>query len=529
MPKALRTRFIIVLAALVVGAVCLLPTIVGEMPAWWARVVPVNKLRLGLDLKGGIHLVLGVQVDKAVENATERVANDLRDTFRRKRLATGGVRREGITTVVVAVGPESPREKIVEEFAEYPTFEPTTQNAGEIRLQMRAAEVDRIRKFAVDQGLETIANRIDQFGVAETTVVKQGTNRILVELPGVSDPKRAIQLIGKTALLQFKLVDEGHSVAEAVRSGVAPPGTELLYHQQTDPATGRTARDPYLIEKRVLLAGEDLTDAKVDLNTSRGGAGVSMSFNKRGSRTFALITEENVRRRLAIILDDNVYSAPVIQEKISGGKAQITGSFSMEEATDLAIVLRAGSLPAPVEILENRTVGPSLGSDLVRKGVIATLIASLAVILFMGVYYQLSGLVANFALVVNLFLLLGIMAAFGSALTLPGIAGIVLTLGMAVDANVLIFERIREELRAGRAIKAAIDNGYNRAFVTILDSNVTTVLTAVVLLVFGSGPVKGFAVTLCIGLIVSMFTAVVVTRLIFDYVTMTRPVEKLSI
>ena len=219
----------------------------------------------------------------------------------------------------------------------------------------------------------------------------------------------------------------------------------------------------------------------------------------------------------------------MIQEKITGGRAQITGRFTVEEATDLAIVLRAGSLPAPVEILEERSVGPSLGSDLVRKGVIATLAATLVVLVFMGIYYALSGMVANLALVVNLFLLLGVMAAFGASLTLPGIAGIVLTLGMAVDANVLIFERIREELRGGRAIKAAIDNGYNRAFVTILDSNVTTVLTAVVLLVYGSGPVKGFAVTLSIGLVVSMFTAVVVTRWIFDYVTMTRPVEKLSI
>ena len=280
----------------------------------------------------------------------------------------------------------------------------------------------------------------------------------------------------------------------------------------------------------MILTGGDLNDAQVDLSGSSGkGPAVSMNFNNRGGRAFALVTEENVGKRLAIVLDDNVYSAPVIQEKITGGRAQISGRFTVEEATDLAIVLRAGSLPAPVEILEERSVGPSLGSDLVKKGVLATLAATLVVLIFMGIYYALSGMVANLALVINLFLLLGVMAAFGASLTLPGIAGIVLTLGMAVDANVLIFERIREELRAGRAIKAAVDNGYNRAFVTILDSNVTTVLTAVVLLVYGSGPVKGFAVTLSIGLIVSMFTAVVVTRWIFDYVLMTRPVAKLSI
>lgn len=529
MPKALRMRFWLIVAALAAGVVCLVPTIAGEMPEWWGRLVPVQKLRLGLDLKGGVHLVLGVQVDKAVENATERVANELRDTFRRKRYAVGSVRRDGLVAVVITPSPESPREKVQEEIAEYPTFAIARDAADEIRIEMRAAEADRIRTFSVDQGLETIRNRIDQFGVAETTVVKQGTNRILVELPGVSDQARARQLIGKTALLEFKLLDETNSLEEALKGSV-PPGSQVLYQQETDPATGRTNRTPYLVQKRVILTGGDLSDATVDLSGASGkGPAVSMNFNNRGGRTFALVTEENVGKRLAIVLDDNVYSAPVIQEKITGGRAQITGRFTVEEATDLAIVLRAGSLPAPVEILEERSVGPSLGADLVRKGVIATLAATLVVLVFMGIYYALSGMVANLALVVNLFLLLGVMAAFGASLTLPGIAGIVLTLGMAVDANVLIFERIREELRGGRGIKAAIDNGYNRAFVTILDSNVTTVLTAVVLLVYGSGPVKGFAVTLSIGLIVSMFTAVVVTRWIFDYVTMTRPVEKLSI
>ncbi len=527
MPKALRVRFGIIMACLVAGALSILPTLVGEMPQWWQRLFPVQQLRLGLDLKGGLHLVLGVQVDRAVEAQTERVANDLRDVFRRKRVGVSGVRREGIAAVVVALGSGAQRERIREELREYPAFD-VAEGDAEVRLSMRAEEADRIRRFAIEQGLETIRNRIDQFGVAETTVVRQGTNRILVELPGVSDPRRAIDLIGRTALLEFKLVDARNSLEDAL-AGSVPAGSEILYEQQSD-ASGRVTRTPYLIEKRTILTGADLTDAKVQLGGSTDpGPAVSMTFNRRGAATFARVTEESVGRRLAIILDDSVYSAPVIREPIRGGSAQITGSFTMEEATDLAIVLRAGSLPAPVEILENRTVGPSLGTDLVRKGVRATAIALMAVVAFMAVYYLLSGLVANFALALNLFLLLGVMAALGAALTLPGIAGIVLTLGMAVDANVLVFERIREELRAGRPIKAAVDNGYNRAFVTILDSNVTTVLTAVVLLVFGSGPVKGFAVTLSIGLAVSMFTAVVVTRLVFDYVIMTRPVAKLSI
>jgi preprotein translocase subunit SecD len=303
----------------------------------------------------------------------------------------------------------------------------------------------------------------------------------------------------------------------------------VLYQQETDKATGRTSRTPYLVQKRVILTGGDLNDAQVDLSGASGkGPAVSMNFNNRGGRTFALVTEENVGKRPAIASTTTSTGAGHPGEDHRRARADqrpLHGRGGHRPGDRAA----RRQLPAPVEILEERSVGPSLGSDLVKKGVLATLAATLVVLIFMGIYYALSGMVANLALVANLFLLLGVMAAFGASLTLPGIAGIVLTLGMAVDANVLIFERIREELRAGRAIKAAVENGYSRAFVTILDSNVTTVLTAVVLLVYGSGPVKGFAVTLSIGLIVSMFTAVVVTRWIFDYVLMTRPVAKLSI
>jgi preprotein translocase subunit SecD len=303
--------------------------------------------------------------------------------------------------------------------------------------------------------------------------------------------------------------------------GDVPPGTEILYQKET----GR----PFLVSKRVYLTGDYLTDARVDLSDPSEGPAVSMNFDRRGARLFSLITEENVGRRFAIILDDNIYSAPVIREKIPGGRARISGSFNIDDATDLAIVLRAGSLPAPVEILENRTIGPSLGADLIRKGIMATLIGSLLVFAFMAVYYKLSGLVADFALMVNLFLLMAALSGLQAALTLPGIAGIVLTMGIAVDANVLIFERIREELRQGRPVRGAIETGYSRAFTTIVDANVTTILTAVVLYLVGTGPIKGFAITLIIGIGISMFTALVVTRFIFDYITLTRRVSSLSI
>jgi len=521
MPKALRVRFFIIIAVLLVGAVYITPTLVSQVPSWWARIFPEQRIRLGLDLKGGIHLVLGVQVEKAVENATERVALELQDALRRKKLVRAdGVRREGMTDITIEFREGAEKAKAMEEIDEYPNFEIASESGSAMTIRMRSDEVERLKRNVVDQGRDTIANRIDQFGVAETTIRKQGKDRLLVELPGVSDPQRAIDLIGKTALLEFKLVEDERRTERALQGDV-PPGTEILY--------GKDDNRPYLVNKRTLLTGDSLTNASVDLSDPSEGPAVSMNFNRRGGRQFGMITEENVRRQLAIILDDVVYSAPVIREKIPGGRARVSGSFTIEEATDLAIVLRAGSLPAPVEILENRTVGPSLGADLIRKGILATLIGSLLVVVFMAFYYKLSGLVADLALIINLFLLMAALSGLQAALTLPGIAGIVLTMGIAVDANVLIFERIREELRRGRPVRGAVETGYARAFTTILDANLTTVLTAIVLWIVGTGPIQGFAVTLIIGISVSMFTALVVTRFIFDYVTLTRRIEKLSI
>jgi preprotein translocase subunit SecD len=521
MPKALRVRFAIIIAVLLVSFVYITPSLVGEMPGWWGRLFPTQRIRLGLDLKGGIHLVLEVQVDKAVENATDRVAHELQDVLRRKKLVRAdGVQREGMTDIVIRLREGAQKREVQEELDEYPNFEIASEGGSSMTLRMRADEVERLKRNVVDQGRDTIANRIDQFGVAETTIRKQGKDRLLVELPGVRDPQRAIDLIGKTALLEFKLVEDSRRLERALEGDV-PPGTEILY--------GREDGAPYLVNKRTLLTGDSLTNASVDLSDPSEGPAVSMNFNRRGGRQFAQITEDNVRRQLAIVLDDIVYSAPVIREKIPGGRARISGSFTIEDATDLAIVLRAGSLPAPVEILENRTIGPSLGADLIRKGITATLIGSLLVVVFMAFYYRLSGLVADLALALNLLFLLAILSMLQAALTLPGIGGIVLTMGIAVDANVLIFERIREELRRGRPVRGAIETGYARAFTTILDANVTTILTAMVLWVIGTGPIQGFAVTLIIGITVSMFTALVVTRFIFDYVTLTRRVETLSI
>ena len=356
----------------------------------------------------------------------------------------------------------------------------------------------------------------------------QGEDRILIQLPGIRDTRRAKDLIGKTALLEFKLVDETHDVAAAL-DGKPPRGTEILYQVRENAQTGRAVRTPFLIKKRAALTGANLTDARVEIDSRYSEPYVSIKFDGKGARTFAKVTAENVKRRLAIVLDNRVYSAPVIQEKIAGGRAQITGNFTTEEARDLAIVLRAGALPAPVNILEERTVGPSLGTESIRKGLMSMVAGGVLVILFMGIYYKGAGLIADLALALNIALIAGGLAAFQATLTLPGIAGIILTIGMAVDSNVLIFERIREEMGLGKTARASVDAGYSRATLTILDANVTTLIAALVLFQFGTGPVKGFAVTLSLGVISSLFTALIFSRSIFDFFLIQRKIRRLSI
>jgi len=323
-------------------------------------------------------------------------------------------------------------------------------------------------------------------------------------------------------------VDDTQSIDSALK-GNLPPGREVLYQINEDPETLRTSKTPFLLKKRTLLTGAYLTDARVQIDSQFNEPYVSINFDKKGARIFERITEDNVQKRLAIVLDNSVYSAPVIQEKIAGGQARITGRFTTEEARDLAIVLRAGALPAPVNILEERTVGPSLGADSIQKGLLSMCIGGLLVVIFMVIYYKTAGLIADLALLLNILLIGAGLAAFQATLTLPGIAGIILTIGMAVDANVIIFERIREEMAIGRTPRASIDAGYDRATLTILDANVTTLIAAVVLFQFGTGPVKGFAVTLSLGVIASMFTALILSRMIFDYILMNRKVKTLNI
>lgn len=510
----------------------LLTAIVYVLPSIHPDIWPHKRINLGLDLQGGMHLVLEVDTDKAVTSTIERIAEELRDQIKKERLRKVKAElAEGNQIAVTATGAEtiSAFDDILDEEFQDLRIQNRNQRGETLSLflDLPEEEADRIKQMAAAQALETIRNRIDQFGVSEPDIRRQGEKRILIQLPGVEDTEQAKELIGKTALLEFKLVDERMDPSNALSKG-APPGSEVLYEVGEDAATGRSLKTPYLIKKRAMLTGAYLTDARASFDT-QDGPFVSIDFDRKGARIFERVTGENVRKRLAIVLDNRVYSAPVIQDRITGGQARITGNFTTEEAENLAIVLRAGALPAPVNILEERTVGPSLGQDSINKGLISMVVGGVLVVFFMLIYYRLSGLIANIALILNVLIMGAGLAAISATLTLPGIAGFILTIGMAVDANVIIFERVREELKLGKPPRAAVDAGYDRATLTILDANVTTLIAALVLLQFGTGPVKGFAVTLSLGVAASMFTALIFTRTIFNYILMNRKVKTLSI
>ena len=491
-----------------------------------------ERIALGLDLQGGMHLVLEVQTAKAVEASLERIADDIKRDIQNEDYevdrVSADLENNTITVLMVDALDLPAVEEVMENYTVYLKNEGKVREGRGFQFRLSEEESKRIAQNAVSQGLETIRNRVDQFGVSEPTIQVQGERRILVQLPGIKDANRAINLIGKTAQLEFKLLDESIS-AETALSGSVPEGDEILYKRDENKETGEVSRVPYLVKKRTVLTGETLSSAEVRYDSEFNEPYVALTFNSVGAMIFQELTRENVKKRLAIVLDDSIYSAPVIQEEIPGGRAQITGQFSTEEARDLAIVLRAGALPAPVVILENRTVGPSLGKDSIEQGVRSILLGLILVLVFIVIYYKLSGIVAVVALLLNLVLLLGALAYFGAALTLPGIAGILLTVGMAIDANVLVFERIREEIRLGKTVRAAIDAGYAKALSTIVDANITTFIAAVVLFQFGTGPIKGFAITLCIGIAASMFTAVFVSRVIFDSTMSRKKISRISI
>lgn len=531
--KGYTWRISLIFIFIIASCVYLTPTLVDTLPTWWSGLLPKDKIHLGLDLQGGTHLVMGVETDKAVEGSLELIATDIEDSLTSQNLRFKRVARLGGDKVQLTLYDRGSADKVQALVKKkYPDLEalPVFDEGGFVNMQLRINEKEaQARKDrAVAQALETIRNRIDQFGVSEPVIQREGINHIVVQLPGIKDPKRAIELIGKTARLEFKLVDESVNAATAT-AGALPEDDELLYEKRTDSATGAVTETPIVVKKKAIITGDLLTDAQIRIDSQYNQPYVAIEFNSTGARLFDQVTAANVGKRFAIVLDSNVYSAPVIRERISGGSAQISGSFTEKDAADLAIVLRAGSLPAPVKILQNITVGPSLGRDSIHKGLMAGLIGVVLVVGFMAMYYKISGMVANFGMVLNILFLMGALAALGATLTLPGIAAIVLLVGMSVDSNVLIFERIREELRLGKTPHAALDAGYDKAFLTIMDSHVTALITAAVLFQFGTGPVKGFAVSLSLGIIINLFTSLVSTRVIFDAFLDRVHVKRLSI
>lgn len=513
----LRIKGLLILAVFFAAVFYSLPTYQAYQPGANPQQFP-NRVNLGLDLQGGMYLDIEIKVDEAVQETLSRTAQELEDLLLDNYVKFVEVRQEGNRVILeMEAGErvnltESPYDRLLV------LFTPEDLGNNRTQLTLLPEEEKRIRENAVVQALEVLRNRIDGLGVSEPSLQRQGENSIVIQLPGLKDREQAIELIGPQAVLEFRIVSEDATPAAYNRY------TEVVrYEEVRDPITQEIlSRTPYVLTQEVLLTGEYIRDARVRFDPQNNQPYVALSFDSIGADRFSRLTERYKGRRLAIVLDDKVQSAPVIREKIGGGEASISGQFTTEEAGNLAIVLRSGSLPAPIDIREERTVGASLGEDSVEQGLLSLVTGGVLVLVFMVAYYRLAGIFASIALIFNLLLIISVLGLVGATLTLPGMAGIVLTTGMAVDANVLIFQRIREEMSKGNNIRASINEGFDRAFTTILDANITTLFAALALLQFGTGPIKGFAVTLALGILSSMFTAIVVTRFLFEIVYLNR-------
>lgn len=567
MSKPLRWKIILLLVLVLFSGATLLPSFFGadkddpayqDSPDWWKKYRDTTGLRKGLDLQGGMHLILKVDLDKAVENTLDFDSQNLKEVLLEKQITL--IRTDsGDPHKILFVLPNTSalatvKTVLKDDFSEdlnFTEIETETGSFPKFSVTLHDDKIARIKKNAVNESLEIIRNRIDQFGVSEPVIVKQGKDEIVVQLPGVKDPDRALDLIGQTAQLEFKLVADAPGlnlnelIKQAEDSGQwkmkdgrkklnialqqrLPAGTEIYFLKDVDKDTGAELKIPTLLNSPILMTGEMVKDAQVRVGGTFNEPYVSLDLTGRGGKVFGQLTSKNVGKQLAIVLDEVVRSAPVIREKILGGSAQISGSFTYEEANDLSIVLRVGALPAPVSIVQNLTVGASLGKDSIDQGLMSGLFGAALVLLFMIVYYRTSGIIANFALLLNLLFLFAGLASLQATLTLPGIAGIILSIGMAVDSNVLIFERMREEFALGKSLKSGIGGGYDKAFWTIVDSQVTTLITALALFLFGTGPIKGFAVTLSLGVSFNLFTTLFGTRLVYDILYNKRLIKQLK-
>ncbi|MGE4634725.1 MAG: protein translocase subunit SecD [Arenicellales bacterium] len=525
-------------------------TLLPAAPDWLSQVGALP-MYLGLDLRGGVHFLLEVDMQSAVRRAEDRYVADLRSTLREAKIRYQRIGRDGSGGITVVLRDPAVLADAVDEIRQaLPglVIEDGKDSAdGALRMRLSDNEVEELSQFALEQNITALRNRVDELGVAEPVIQRQGDRRIVVQLPGVQDTARAKRILGRTATLEMMMVDEEHSL-DAALSGKVAPGSKIFRFRD-----GR----PILLKKRVIYSGENIVDAAASIDTQSGGAIVSITLDAIGARVNQKITGKNIGKRMAVLYIESkstiktdvdgmpvkgadgrairvrqrieeVITAPVIRDQL-GKRFQIEGLDSVDEARDLSLMLRAGSLAAPVEIIEERTVGPSLGQANVDQGFQSVIIGFALVLVFMAIYYRVFGLFANVALALNLVMIVAVLSLLQATLTLPGVAGIVLTVGMAVDANVLIFERIREELRNGSTPQASIHTGYERALSTIVDANLTTLIAAIVLFNFGTGPIKGFAVTLSIGILTSMFTAIVLTRALVNFFFGGRRLKDLTI
>ncbi len=542
-----KWKVILILAVLILSTWFLVPTI-----RWYSmtpkarqdlqkvdykewKSINEGKLNLGLDLQGGVSLLLRVDTDALQAMAMDKEIERINTEFTAKNSPIRATLSENSAYIIIAYPDEDQRQAASNIAMGSDILEKIDSPDGKLYYQPSPLRINQKLSDTVEQARHVIENRVNELGLSETMVAKVGDDKIAVQLPGETDPERATNIIRRQAFLEFKLVADDALINSIIdeqgnlRPGaIIPDGYELKYLKETK-GTDIT-KIPILVKKRADLTGDHITSARVSRDSmSFGAAYVELKLDREGARMFERVTGMNVNKKLAIVLDGEVKSAPNIQERIPNGSARITGQYTENEARDLALVLKSGALPVPLVIEESRTVGPTLGYDSIRKGIMSAVIGGILIVLFMFVYYKGSGLIADLALILNLIILMAAMSMLGATLTVPGIAGIVLTIGMAVDANVLIFERIREELRAGKTPRAAIEAGYGRAFSAILDSNVTTIIAAFMLVQFGSSAVKGFAITLMVGITISMFTAILVTRVVFDWISLRSGFKKLSI
>lgn len=504
--------------------------LLSSSPQWLSNISALP-MYLGLDLRGGVYFLLQVDMKAALDKAAERYTNDIRSNLREKKIPYSGVTRDGQTVTVKFRDVESRTKGLAEISKSFPDLALKEVDDGEPKLTatLTPPAQTRVQEFSLQQNVTTLRNRVNELGVAEPIIQQQGADRVVVQLPGVQDTAKAKDILGRTATLEVRMVDEEHSdpaSLQAAAQGQLPVGTELYKERNGTPV---------LVKKNVVLTGERISDAQPGYDGQTGEPAVHITLDGAGARIFQLVTRENVGKRMAILLIEKgkaeVVTAPVIRAEIGGGRVQISGGrMNVEEARDIALLLRAGALAAPMEIIEERTVGPSLGADNIKRGFHSTWIGFSAIAIFMIAYYLLFGLISVVALAVNVLFLVALLSMLQATLTLPGMAGIALTVGMAIDANVLINERVREELRSGTTPQAAIHAGYERAFGTILDSNITTLIAGIALFMFGSGPVRGFAVVLCLGILTSMFSAVMVSRSMVNLIYGSRrKLEKLSV